>query len=186
MGDEFEGDSKIEQSEVVVGAYPLGNHRALFDPLMRHYYKFVFGNIVVYGASDNTVYPPVHFTTTTITYTIGAAAPVVKQWEINLKDVVVQLKGACRDSEIEAVKVATWRNICEAFAEEAREFLKESEGELTTNLYDKWPRAFEVAPWIAFDFAGGLSMTKLSSGEKKVIEIMTKQLFRTQGQSAVF
>nr|QQG34585.1 polyprotein [Avellana capillovirus 1] len=192
-GKTLPSDVRVEQ-----GVWPADDteaqkvSRRKFDVIISFYCKYLFGNVAIYGASESTVYPNASFDTPSVTFKQPAAGegPEVTTstfWTINLHRVVPAIKTFCRESNMSILKDATWRNICEAFAKEAYNFLKEKFPEgVTTAIYDKWPKAFESAPHMAFDFAAGLKMCSLSPSEKKVIDRMTKRLFRTEGQKGIF
>nr|QJZ28105.1 polyprotein [Apple stem grooving virus] len=178
--------------------------RELYLLLCNHYCKYLFGNIAVFGSSDKTQFPavgfdtpPVHFNLTTIPKEgeteeqkkarEGTSGEKTKIWRIDLSNVVPELKTFAATSKQNSLNECTFRKLCEPFADLAREFLHErwSRG-LATNIYKKWPKAFEKSPWVAFDFATGLKMNKLTPDEKQVIDRTTKRLFRTEGQKGVF
>nr|AYN44468.1 polyprotein [Citrus tatter leaf virus] len=178
--------------------------RELYLLLCNHYCKYLFGNIAVFGSSDKTQFPAVGFDTPPVHYTLttipkegetdkqkeareGSSGEKTKIWRIDLSNVVPELKTFAATSRQNSLNECTFRKLCEPFADLAREFLHErwSKG-LATNIYKKWPKAFEKSPWVAFDFATGLKMNRLTPDEKQVIDRMTKRLFRTEGQKGVF
>nr|AYN44466.1 polyprotein [Citrus tatter leaf virus] len=178
--------------------------RELYLLLCNHYYKYLFGNIAVFGSSDKTQFPAVGFDTPPVHYNLtpspkeeeteeqkkareGTSGEKTKIWRIDLSNVVPELKTFAATSRQNSLNECTFRKLCEPFADLAREFLHErwSKG-LATNIYKKWPKAFEKSPWVAFDFATGLKMNRLTPDEKQVIDRMTKRLFRTEGQKGVF
>nr|QIQ53033.1 polyprotein [Apple stem grooving virus] len=178
--------------------------RELYLLLCNHYCKYLFGNIAVFGSSDKTQFPAVGFDTPPVHYNLtttpregeteeqkkareGTSGEKTKVWRIDLSNVVPELKTFAATSRQNSLNECTFRKLCEPFADLAREFLHErwSKG-LATNIYKKWPKAFEKSPWVAFDFATGLKMNKLTPDEKQVIDRMTKRLFRTEGQKGVF
>nr|QIJ96723.1 polyprotein [Apple stem grooving virus] len=178
--------------------------RELYLLLCNHYCKYLFGNVAVFGSSDKTQFPAVGFDTPPVHYNLtslpkegeteeqkkareGASGEKTKIWRIDLSNVVPELKTFAATSRQNSLNECTFRKLCEPFADLAREFLHErwSRG-LATNIYKKWPKAFEKSPWVAFDFATGLKMNRLTPDEKQVIDRMTKRLFRTEGQKGVF
>nr|WRI66336.1 ORF1 [Apple stem grooving virus] len=178
--------------------------RELYLLLCNHYCKYLFGNIAVFGSSDKTQFPAVGFDTPPVHYNLtttpkegetaeekkareGSSGEKTKIWRIDLSNVVPELKTFAATSRQNSLNECTFRKLCEPFADLAREFLHErwSKG-LPTNIYKKWPKAFEKSPWVAFDFATGLKMNRLTPDEKQVIDRMTKRLFRTEGQKGVF
>nr|QUW17160.1 241 kDa protein [Apple stem grooving virus] len=178
--------------------------RELYLLLCNHYCKYLFGNIAVFGSSDKTQFPAVGFDTPPVHYNLtttpkeretdeekrareGTSGEKTKVWKIDLSNVVPELKTFAATSRQNSLNECTFRKLCEPFADLAREFLHErwSKG-LSTNIYKKWPKAFEKSPWVAFDFATGLKMNRLTPDEKQVIDRMTKRLFRTEGQKGVF
>nr|WOR78908.1 polyprotein [Apple stem grooving virus] len=178
--------------------------RELYLLLCNHYCKYLFGNIAVFGSSDKTQFPAVGFDTPPVHYSLtttpkegetdekkkareGSSGEKTKIWRIDLSNVVPELKTFAATSRQNSLNECTFRKLCEPFADLAREFLHErwSKG-LATNIYKKWPKAFEKSPWVAFDFATGLKMNRLTPDEKQVIDRMTKRLFRTEGQKGVF
>nr|BBK03478.1 polyprotein [Apple stem grooving virus] len=178
--------------------------RELYLLLCNHYCKYLFGNIAVFGSSDKTQFPAVGFDTPPVHYNltttpregeteeeekarVGSSGEKTKIWRIDLSSVVPELKTFAATSRQNSLNECTFRKLCEPFADLAREFLHErwSRG-LATNIYKKWPKAFEKSPWVAFDFATGLKMNRLTPDEKQVIDRMTKRLFRTEGQKGVF
>nr|AQA28795.1 polyprotein [Apple stem grooving virus] len=178
--------------------------RELYLLLCNHYCKYLFGNVAVFGSSDKTQFPAVGFDTPPVHYNLttipkqgetedekkareGTSGEKTKIWRIDLSSVVPELKTFAATSRQNSLNECTFRKLCEPFADLAREFLHErwSKG-LATNIYKKWPKAFEKSPWVAFDFATGLKMNRLTPDEKQVIDRMTKRLFRTEGQKGVF
>nr|WOR78910.1 polyprotein [Apple stem grooving virus] len=178
--------------------------KELYLLLCNHYCKYLFGNIAVFGSSDKTQFPAVGFDTPPVHYSLtttpkegetdeikkareGSSGEKTKIWRIDLSNVVPELKTFAATSRQNSLNECTFRKLCEPFADLAREFLHErwSKG-LATNIYKKWPKAFEKSPWVAFDFATGLKMNRLTPDEKQVIDRMTKRLFRTEGQKGVF
>nr|QIQ53083.1 polyprotein [Apple stem grooving virus] len=178
--------------------------KELYLLLCNHYCKYLFGNIAVFGSSDKTQFPAVGFDTPPVHYNLtttpkegetneekkareGSSGEKTKIWRIDLSNVVPELKTFAATSRQNSLNECTFRKLCEPFADLAREFLHErwSKG-LATNIYKKWPKAFEKSPWVAFDFATGLKMNRLTPDEKQVIDRMTKRLFRTEGQKGVF
>nr|UCJ01135.1 polyprotein [Apple stem grooving virus] len=178
--------------------------RELYLLLCNHYCKYLFGNIAVFGSSDKTQFPAVGFDTPPVHFNLtttpeegeteeqkkareGSSGEKTKIWRIDLSNVVPELKTFAATSRQNSLNECTFRKLCEPFADLAREFLHErwSKG-LATNIYKKWPKAFEKSPWVAFDFATGLKMNRLTPDEKQVIDRMTKRLFRTEGQKGVF
>nr|QIQ53041.1 polyprotein [Apple stem grooving virus] len=178
--------------------------RELYLLLCNHYCKYLFGNIAVFGSSDKTQFPAVGFDTPPVHFNLtttpkegeteeqkktreGSSGEKTKVWRIDLSNVVPELKTFAATSRQNSLNECTFRKLCEPFADLAREFLHErwSKG-LATNIYKKWPKAFEKSPWVAFDFATGLKMNRLTPDEKQVIDRMTKRLFRTEGQKGVF
>nr|APT42870.1 polyprotein [Apple stem grooving virus] len=178
--------------------------RELYLLLCNHYCKYLFGNIAVFGSSDKTQFPAVGFDTPPVHYNLttnpkegetdeqkrareSSSGEKTKVWRIDLSNVVPELKTFAATSRQNSLNECTFRKLCEPFADLAREFLHErwSKG-LATNIYKKWPKAFEKSPWVAFDFATGLKMNRLTPDEKQVIDRMTKRLFRTEGQKGVF
>nr|ALJ56060.1 241K polyprotein [Apple stem grooving virus] len=178
--------------------------KELYLLLCNHYCKYLFGNIAVFGSSDKTQFPAVGFDTPPVHYNLtttpkegeteeqkkareGSSGEKTKFWRIDLSNVVPELKTFAATSRQNSLNECTFRKLCEPFADLAREFLHErwSKG-LATNIYKKWPKAFEKSPWVAFDFATGLKMNRLTPDEKQVIDRMTKRLFRTEGQKGVF
>ncbi|USF91879.1 ORF1 [polyscias capillovirus 1] len=184
--------------------FPQMEKRELYVICLNHYCKYLFGNIAVFGSSDKTLFPAVDFDTPPVHY--EEKAPIkegeteqekkareessgskTKVWRISLSNICPELKTFCSTSPKSSLNEATFRKICEPFADLAREFLHERwQKGLATNIYKKWPKAFEKAPWVAFDFATGLKMNRLTPDEKQVIDRMTKRLFRTEGQKGVF
>nr|UOJ35343.1 coat protein [Apple stem grooving virus] len=178
--------------------------KELYLLICNHYCKYLFGNIAVFGSSDKTQFPAVGFDTPPVHYNLtstpkegeteeqkkareGTSGEKTKIWRIDLSNVVPELKTFAATSRQNSLNECTFRKLCEPFADLAREFLHErwSKG-LATNIYKKWPKAFEKSPWVAFDFATGLKMNRLTPDEKQVIDRMTKRLFRTEGQKGVF
>nr|QQG34607.1 polyprotein [Breadfruit capillovirus 1] len=169
-------------------------NKDLYYLVCNHYCKYLFGNIAVFGSSDKTQFPAVDFDTPSVHYSItvapregetkeqkeareGSSGEKTKSWKISLSNVVPELKTYCATSKHNSLNECTFRKICEPFADLSREFLHERW---------KWPKALERAPWVAFDFATGLKMNRLTPDEKQVIDKMTRRLFRTEGQKGVF
>ncbi|ANR76370.1 putative 239.6 kDa polyprotein [Yacon virus A] len=159
-----------------------GEGSETYKVVSKHFVKYLFGNIAVFGSSEKTEYPDIEFYIPEI-----KAGDVQVKWKISLGVIVPEIKSFCGMHDRIAMNRATWRNICEAFAEEAMMFLKERfHMGTTTAIYKKFPKAFAGAPHVVFDFASGLDMSKLNPNELTVIDKMTKRLFRTEGQKGIF
>nr|CAH2618900.1 polyprotein [Linum macraei betaflexivirus]CAI5385154.1 polyprotein [Linum macraei betaflexivirus] len=154
--------------------------------ILSHYLSYLFGNVALLGTSSKTQWPNVTVRIPGIRIPWGAENFDL-QWEINLSVIIPDVETYKSAHTNPLVSGQTLRQICEHFASEAYHFLKRVYAQgVSTNIYRKWPRALESAPWVAFDFCGGLNMSQLSPDEKKVVDRLTKRLFRTEGQKGVF
>nr|QQG34583.1 polyprotein [Silene betaflexivirus 1] len=169
------------------GGGPLtGNSLETYNQVSEYYEKFLFGNIAIVGTSSKITWPSVEVPIPEFRSRIGTD-DVTWSTELIMSDVCPRLETFRSRTEYLPLKRSTFRNLCEAFADSAREFLNERrQFGVFTNIFSKWPRAFEAAPQVAFDFAGGLNMHELTVDERTVIDRMTKRLFRTEGQKMVF
>nr|AWK77906.1 polyprotein [Hobart betaflexivirus 1] len=151
-----------------------------------HFKKYLFGNIAILGSSGKTQWPNVEITLPQVTVRVEGQN-VVKVMRLNLSVLLQALETFRASSQVQQVRGATFRQVCECYAPEAYMFLKGLfPTGVSTNIYKKWPRALESAPWVAFDFCSGLKMNELTPDEKKVIDRLTKRLFRTEGQKGIF
>ncbi|UVJ69094.1 polyprotein [Paris polyphylla severe chlorotic mottle virus] len=150
------------------------------------YMEMLFGNIAILGSSIKTQWPdvdiqlpPITFNRLGLNHTLNVT--------MNLATVVNSITTHQAGHADANYSRATLRQICEVFAKEARTFLKTNNDRgIQTNIYKKFPRALEPAAWVAFDFCSGLNMKDIGPEERKVVDRLTKRLFRTEGQKAVF
>lgn len=156
------------------------------NTLQVHFKSFLFGNIALLGSSGKTQWPNIEISLPTVTVTVNETQ-ISKNFKLNLSTLLQAFETFRASSAIQQVRGATFRQVCECYAPEAYLFLRRQYAHgVSTNIYKKWPRALESAPWVAFDFCTGLKMNELTPDEKKVIDRLTKRLFRTEGQKGVF
>uniref|UniRef100_A0AB39AHA2 Polyprotein n=1 Tax=Ferraria betaflexivirus 1 TaxID=3238965 RepID=A0AB39AHA2_9VIRU len=169
------------------------NYSALTDGQARVFRTFtdaylpiLFGNIAIFGSSPKTVWPDIAVTVPPVQARLGDNN-INLNVQINLATAVPAME-LWRGMHAEnLIRKATLRQICEVYAPEAYAFLHASyKNGTVTNIYKKWPKAFEEAPWVVFDFASGLPMQDLTPGEKKTLDRLTKRLFRTENQKGVY
>nr|WGV36185.1 MAG: coat protein [Capillovirus sp.] len=163
-----------------------GDQLLVYNRVLDHVLPYIFGNIAIQGTSSKIIWPDVEIQIPELLFTEGGTEYASRP-TFNLHVVCPALDRFRRLSGYAPLVSATFRSLCEPFAVEAMNFLKERRTSgVSTNIYLKWPRSLDLAPWIAFDFASGLNMANLSNDERTVIDRMTKRLFRTEGQKMVF
>nr|QVY19267.1 coat protein [Agapanthus virus A]QVY19270.1 coat protein [Agapanthus virus A] len=142
--------------------------------------KEVFGNIAYFQASESTTFP--NFEKGMPEKKFGEGNPIKPKF--NLKQVTDGIKMLSIISKNEAVRGATFRQMCAPFAEEAKEYLRElynNEGDVST-LAQTLPKLCEKAPWVAFDFNRGLNFRKMSQVERGVVQGLARRLLCTQSK----
>lgn len=143
----------------------------------------VFGNIAVLGASENTDFPAGNRRTRT--FRMGENNYV---FQYDLSEFINAIKNAQFSSELEGVANATLRQMCIPFAENAKAFLRrvyQEHGEVS-NLAKKMPQSCLRAPWVAFDFNGGLYFLTLTTQERAVVQNLKRRLFNTEWKKEVY
>nr|QQG34587.1 polyprotein [Rhodiola betaflexivirus 1] len=159
---------------------------SLMRTMLGKFLRPLFGNIAILGSSIKTSWPNVAVQLPQFTLTLNNRDYTFNK-ELNLHVLIPAIETHRAAHQNHSVSGATFRQLCECFAPEAYAFLREGfQHGVVTNIYKKWPRAFEAAPWVAFDFVGGLDFSKLAPDERKVIDRLTKRLFRTENQKGVY
>ncbi|QGW49050.1 coat protein (CP) [Loquat virus A] len=156
--------------------------------LLRHYLKFLFGNIAVLGASSQTDYPSMPLeiglprieglqldleVALPVTISLQTFVQLVKAWA------AIHAEGTFRD--------LTFRQICEPFASMVFDFFRENRS-IVSNMYAKSPGAFFGVPEVVFDFNKGLPISIIHQNPKygNAISASNKFLFNRESKKAVF
>nr|UPX95536.1 polyprotein [Tea A virus] len=167
-------------------AEPVGVHLEIYDRVLNYYMPILFGNMAILGVSGKVIWPTISIPIPNLNFEAGGEQ-VNWMTELVLSEVCPALEGWRNTSDFQPLRHGTLRNLAEPFAMEAMKFLKERrQFNVYTNIYIKLPRAFEMAPWVAFDFASGLDLNTLNNDEKTVMERMNTRIFRTEGQKVAF
>nr|UYL94498.1 MAG: polyprotein [Leptosphaeria biglobosa betaflexivirus 3] len=154
--------------------------------ILRHFFKYLAGNLAVEGTSEQTKYPD-H----TIRLPPIPAARLGGTENLALEMNMVETIGAMRawrDSlpANHPNRNATLRQMATPFADHALEFLVEHANDVKTNLAASHPELAK-APEVAFDFAKGLSPRHtVHALRAQTIGAFTGRTFRTEGQKGVF
>ncbi|XP_062159613.1 uncharacterized protein LOC133866962 [Alnus glutinosa] len=168
-------------------AAPEGNDGRIYNAVLYHVLPYIFGNIAIIGTSGKDAWPNIAIPLPHFSMTGDEGQQINWDGELNLSVICPGLEEFRRRSNYVGLNSGTLRSLCEPFAGEARRFLHDRRAQgVVTNIYKKGPRAFELAPWVAFDFAGGLNMFTLTRNERTVIQRMNTSLSMTEGQKKVF
>ncbi|QDR50350.1 coat protein [Mexico trichovirus] len=136
--------------------------------------RSIFANIAIQGTSGST-----EFISTQVQVQSPNGAEVLVTY--NLRTVVGLIKLFVSTNEDENISSMTFRQICECFAEYAKngltalKLLREY-----TNLYKKMPSLGKQYPELCFDFNAGLDMLELSNDQRKVITNFNQRLLVTE------
>nr|AGK63261.1 coat protein [Cherry mottle leaf virus] len=136
--------------------------------------RSIFANIAIQGTSDST-----EFISTTVQVASSTGAEVLVAY--NPRTIVGLIKLFASTNEDENISRSTFRQICEHFAEYARngllalKLLREY-----TNLYRKAPSLGGKCPELCSDFNGGLGMIDLNNEQRKVITNFNQRLLQTE------
>nr|UCJ00659.1 putative coat protein [Peach mosaic virus] len=150
---------------------PLHNRSELEKKLIL---RSIFANIAIQGTSDST-----EFISTTVEVRSSTGQEVLVSY--NLRTIVGLIKLFGSTSEDENVNTRTFRQICECFAEYAKngllalKLLREY-----TNLYKKAPSLGGKYPELCFDFNSGLDMLEMNNEQRKVITNFNQRLIQTE------
>nr|AEN25487.1 coat protein [Scaevola virus A] len=140
--------------------------------------KSIFSNIAIQGTSEETEFFDEDIDVTEY----GDTKSFCKY---NLKDVVSDIKSWKANHKEEKMRNLTFRQVCEAFAPEAKVGLMRLDASgIHTNLYQKMPDTCSAAPELAFDFNNGLNLSRLSKKEKKVVQNLNRRLFSSENAKA--
>lgn len=171
-----------------------------FTEGMLHFLEeFIFGNIALKGATQSTEWEDVDLTSGNYVEGIGGShtkRDLAKElpgetnkglrdskvlFKVNFSTLVQSLMVLLRSSDNVYVVNKTFRRLCIAFAEEAKNYLdaKKSEGEYS-NLCMNMPRTCKPAPEVCFDFNSGLDILKMTEVQARVIQQLNRRLFATE------
>nr|CAY32624.1 coat protein [Fig latent virus 1] len=140
-------------------------------------WRNIFGNIAILGSSEETEFPPLELEVEDL--------KGQKIASYTLSDIIELIRDYRDTHKSQSIKMMTLRNICEAFAHEARLFLMEAKKiGLVTNLCAKMTKTCGRAPQVAFDFSTGLAHNTLSNSEKSVIQNLNARLYATQADQS--
>nr|AHC13356.1 coat protein [Grapevine virus A] len=148
------------------------------------YLNTLFGYIALVGTSKKAVpYGEVDI--------VGPKASKKTGIDPRGKIVISELVGRQRTLSVAVsegpVKGATFRQMCEPFAQNAYDFLVVmAEMGTYSQLATKMTRSGFKEPQVMFDFASGLDLKALTLQEATVIQAMHSRLFRTEGAKGVF
>nr|UCJ00369.1 coat protein [Cherry mottle leaf virus] len=144
------------------------------EPEKKLILRSIFANIAIQGTSDST-----EFISTTVQVMSPTGAEALVSY--NPRTIVGLIKLFASTNEDENISRSTFRQICEHFAEYAKnglialKLLREY-----TNLYRKAPSLGGKYPELCFDFNGGLDMIDLNNEQRKVITNFNQRLLQTE------
>lgn len=154
--------------------------------ILRHFFKYLAGNLAVEGTSEQTKYPDHTIRLPPIPAArLGGTENLAM--ELNMVETIGAMR-AWRDTlpMNHPNRNATLRQMATPFADHALEFLVEHANDVKTNLAASHPELAK-APEVAFDFARGLSPRHtVHALRAQTIGAFTGRTFRTEGQKGVF
>ncbi|QJD14814.1 CP [Actinidia virus C] len=162
--------------EFVPDAKEKGMDRAMFI-------RTLFGYIALNGTSRKTT----HYGEVDVIGNKIGPGSIDARGKINVGNIVRVMNSFSKITPEGPAKGATLRQMCEPFAEEARECLAilASKGAYS-QLASKLTKLGQKEPQVMFDFNGGLDLAKLSATEASTIQALNSRLFRTEGAKNVF
>nr|WIF15447.1 coat protein [cherry latent virus 1]WIF15453.1 coat protein [cherry latent virus 1] len=133
----------------------------------------IFANIAIQGTSEQT-----EFLSENVEVR-DAAGTVIQTY--NLREVVNMIKMFRAASTDGSINSMTFRQVCEAFAPEARDGLVRLKFlGVFTNLYATMPEVGKKHPELMFDFCRGLNMLIMDNSRRAVITNMNRRLLQTE------
>nr|UCJ00999.1 coat protein [Apple chlorotic leaf spot virus] len=134
----------------------------------------IFANIAVQGTSEQTDFLDVEVEVK------KSGDPTVLQ-KYNLRTVVELIKLFRTTSSDKNINTLTFRQICEAFAPEARDGLvKLKTIGVFTNLYKTMPEVGNRYPELMFDFNKGLNPMLMNKTQRVVVTNLNRRLLQTE------
>nr|AGK64049.1 coat protein [Apple chlorotic leaf spot virus] len=134
----------------------------------------IFANIAIQGTSEQT-----EFLDMMVEVKSMEDQKVISSY--NLKSVVDLIKVFKTTSSDPNINGMTFRQICEAFAPEARNGLVKLKYKgVFTNLFTTMPEVGSKYPELMFDFNKGLNMFIMNKAQQKVITNMNRRLLQTE------
>nr|CAB46653.1 hypothetical protein [Apple chlorotic leaf spot virus] len=134
----------------------------------------IFANIAIQGTSEQT-----EFLGLTVEVKSMEDQKVIGSY--NLREVVNLIKAFKITSSDQNINNMTFRQVCEAFAPEARNGLVKLKYKgVFTNLFTTMPEVGSKYPELMFDFNKGLNMFIMNKAQQKVITNMNRPLLQTE------
>nr|AEZ03880.1 coat protein [Apple chlorotic leaf spot virus] len=134
----------------------------------------IFANIAVQGTSEQT-----EFLDVDVEVKMRGNPTVLQKY--NLKTVVELIKLFRTTSSDKNINTLTFRQICEAFAPEARDGLvKLKTIGVLTNLYKTMPEVGNKYPELMFDFNKGLNPMLMNKTQRVVVTNLNRRLLQTE------
>nr|AEZ03876.1 coat protein [Apple chlorotic leaf spot virus] len=134
----------------------------------------IFANIAVQGTSEQTEFLDVE-----VEVKMGGDPTVLQRY--NLKTVVELIKLFRTTSSDRNINTLTFRQICEAFAPEARDGLVKLKAiGVLTNLYKTMPEVGNKYPELMFDFNRGLNPMLMNKTQRVVVTNLNRRLLQTE------
>nr|QJD14848.1 coat protein [Actinidia virus C] len=145
--------------------------------------RTLFGYIALNGTSRKTT----HYGEVDVIGNKIGPESIDARGKINVGNIVRAMNSFSKITPEGPAKGATLRQMCEPFAEEARECLAilASKGAYS-QLASKLTKLGQKEPQVMFDFNSGLDLAKLSATEASTIQALNSRLFRTEGAKNVF
>nr|CAA68082.1 28K protein [Apple chlorotic leaf spot virus] len=134
----------------------------------------IFANIAVQGTSEHTEFLD-------LTVEVKSMEDQSTLGSYNLREVVNLIKAFKTTSSDPNISGMTFRQVCEAFAPEARNGLVKLKYKgVFTNLFTTMPEVGGKYPELMFDFNKGLNMFIMNKAQQKVITNMNRRLLQTE------
>nr|QYA74116.1 coat protein [Grapevine virus B]QYA74126.1 coat protein [Grapevine virus B] len=147
------------------------------------YFRTLFGYIALTGTSAKAQ----HYENVDIIGDKVGAEGIDSRGTVNISEQVKKMMGYSRAVPSGVCKGLTLRQMCEPFAEEARDCLTIL---ATLRVYSrlalKMAKLGQKEPQVMFDFNSGLNLLTLSATEAAAIQSLNSRLFRTEGAKNVF
>nr|ARA90378.1 coat protein [Apple chlorotic leaf spot virus] len=133
----------------------------------------IFANIAIQGTSEQT-----EFLDMTVEVKSMEDQKSVRFYTESVVDLIKVFKTTSSDPNINGM---TFRQVCEAFAPEARNGLVKLKYKgVFTNLFTTMPEVGSKYPELMFDFNKGLNMFIMNKAQQKVITNMNRRLLQTE------
>nr|UZS00535.1 coat protein [Grapevine virus B] len=147
------------------------------------YLRTLFGYIALTGISAKAR----HYESVDIIGDKVGAEGLDSRGTINISEQVKRMLGYSRAVPGGVCRGLTLRQMCEPFAEEARECLTILASlKVYSRLALKMAKLGQKEPQVMFDFNSGLNLLTLSATEAAAIQSLNSRLFRTEGAKNVF